>query len=240
MPFLCAGDNTTENKPKTQEASPGEPISLYCSQWASPGRPQVWTLFPCEQWRDQAIYHDVHAVSPGAAPLLSVTLVDETCLRAVMSISLWPLSLRQLDDGDRPGKVSTRYRKQESDFLLRHNASHGVVFGFSVLLSWNRLRHVEFSFRAGHLGWTCYPLSFFHSKSSDLLPGHLLIERDIITGGTIHLVQKSSCCYTGMHYDNLMACTMIIWWEVENRLSLSWQTLCLLVLRGDLAVKCHY
>lgn len=61
--------------------------------------------------------------------------------------------------------------------LQRHNVDTGFPC-LSILLSWNRLRHVEFSFRAGHLGWTYYPLSFFHNKNSDLLPGYLWTERD--------------------------------------------------------------
>lgn len=101
--------------------------------------------------------------------------------------------------------------------LQRHNVDSGFSC-LSILLSWNRLRHVEFSFRAGHLGWTYYPLSFFHSKNSDLSPGYLWTERDI---------QFRNPAVINSH-----VLWSLIWWQGENRLSLGWQRLYLLVLRG--------
>ena len=84
-------------------------VAFLKSSWACSVRPQVWPLLFGEQQLDQAIHHGVLPVRPGALLQLSVTLVDGTCLEAIMSISMWLLRLKQKDDFDKSGKVSRRY-----------------------------------------------------------------------------------------------------------------------------------
>lgn len=92
------------DKPKTVSLTWLQPLSMLTE---APGV----TSAPPWAAEGQAIYHGAHPVSPGASPLLSVTLVDETCLRVIMSISMWPFSPRQKDDVDRPGGINRRYQK---------------------------------------------------------------------------------------------------------------------------------